>query len=78
MFFKFNLVCALLLRKNNKNTENPVNCFVHDDASGGTWSPQISIIIKVCQMPWNGFYIYLSRDPNKKVMLLTDSRTKVF
>ena len=36
MFFKFNLVCALLLRKNNKNTENPVNCFLHDDASGGT------------------------------------------
>ena len=78
MFFKFNSVCALLLRKNNKNTENPVNCFLHDDASGSTRSPQTSIIIKIYQMPWNGFYIYLSRDPNRKVMLLTDSRTKVF
>ena len=77
MSFKFDLY-ALLLRKNNKHTESPVNYFLHDDASAGMQSPQTFIIIIICQMPWDGFYIYLSRDPNEKVMLLTESRTKVF
>ena len=75
MSFKFDLY-ALLLRKNNKHTENPVNCLLHDDASAGMRSPQTFIIIKICQTPWNGFYIYLCRDSNKNVMLLTDSEDK--
>ena len=44
------------LKKNNKWTKKPVNCFLHDDASVGMLSPQTSIAIKLCQTPWNGLY----------------------
>ena len=44
MFYFFN-------KKNNKQTEKPINCFLQDDASAGIQSLQTSIEIKLCQNP---------------------------
>ena len=48
-----NLIDVLYFKKkNNKRTINPVNCFLHDDASAGMRSPQTSIVIKRMQERW--------------------------
>ena len=47
-----NLIDVLYFKKNNKRTKNPVNCFLHDDASVGMRSSQTSIVIKTCQTPF--------------------------
>ena len=40
-------------KKNNKRTKKPVNHFLQDGASAGMQSLQTSILIKLCQTPWN-------------------------
>ena len=38
-------------KKNNKQTKEPVNCFLQDHASAGIQSLQTSIETKLCQKP---------------------------
>ena len=45
---------CLTFKKNNKQTNKPVNHFLQDDASAGIRSLKTSIEIKLCQNPWNG------------------------
>ena len=65
-------------KKNNKRTKNPVNCFLHDDESAGMRSPQTSIVIKLCQKPWNGLQgnSVIAVDGGEKVVLETLNFTR--
>ena len=47
--------------KNNKQTKKPADRFLQDDASAGIRSLQTSIEIKLCQNPWNGLYVTVSK-----------------
>ena len=41
-------------KKNDKRTKKPVNRFLQDGESAGIQSLQISIVLKLCQIPSNG------------------------
>ena len=45
---------CLTVKKNNKQTQKPINRFLQDDVSAGIRSLQTSIEIKLYQNPWNG------------------------
>ena len=52
-------------KRNNQRTKKPVNRFLQDGASAGIQSLQTSIVVKLCQTPWNGFQ-WLQETPRKE------------